>query len=267
VVKSTPTFILSAGMRSGSTLLQRMITASGEILIWGEAGGALDRFAEAEQGYRQMLAPGGQRFDGGLGGNGMKSFNAFKSASEDMRCESWTPCMNPPLSVIHDAYRKMFDELYARPAMDLGYSRWGVKEVRSGLDTADFLKQIYPEAHIIFLVRNPIKCLLSLKRHNWMDHPGDKHALEYYAHVWLKLASDFRHAKYGLHVKYEDLITDPITQEKIMEYINVSSSDPSFVSRSLVKGNVKNDSKLSYWEMKRAKNIVFHEMKNYGYFM
>ena len=34
-----PVFILSSSWRSGSTFLQRLITHSNEILIWGEAGG------------------------------------------------------------------------------------------------------------------------------------------------------------------------------------------------------------------------------------
>ena len=37
-----PVFLFSAGWRSGSTLLQRLITHGGEVMMWGEPFGALD---------------------------------------------------------------------------------------------------------------------------------------------------------------------------------------------------------------------------------
>jgi hypothetical protein len=42
-----PIFVLSSLWRPGSTLLQRFITATGEVLVWGETGGALNAIAEA----------------------------------------------------------------------------------------------------------------------------------------------------------------------------------------------------------------------------
>src|SRR4030042_4385095 len=153
-----PIFIFSAGLRSGSTLLQRMITASGEALIWGESGGALQCFADAARRYEQMLGAGDIHCAYGFGGHGAGEFKRFVESGKE-GVHKWIACMNPPEHEITNAFRRMFELLYADTALKLGYKRWGVKEVVAGVDTAQFLRMLYPEAKFLFLVRNPIACL------------------------------------------------------------------------------------------------------------
>lgn len=265
--KEKPMFLFSAGWRTGSTLLQRAIIASGKALIWGEAGEALNSFSSAEEGYVQMLGPGDKVYSGGLGGNGAQQFDAFKKADRRHGVNLWIPCMNPPIETIHQAFRHMFDEMYGKPARELGYRAWGVKEVRSGIDTAKFLKRLYPDAQFVFLVRNPIDCLTSLKRHNWMDRPKDERALEYYAHHWVKLASEFRTADFGMLVRYEDFISQTSTANSLMSYLGLPEIQTDFISESRVKGNVNNESGLGWRELRRAKAIVLSEMQEHGYKM
>jgi len=259
-----PVFIFSAGWRSGSTLLQRMLTASNELLVWGEAGGALDCLAEADLGYQQMLAPGNKVFRQGLGGNGEQQFVEFcKSDKEGVH--RWIPCMNAPLDTIRDGFKAFLREAYQEPAAKLGYTRWGVKEVRCGLATAEFLRELYPDAKFVFLVRSPFDCLSSLKRHNWMDRPQDKRALEYYAQHWVRLASEFRKAPFGMLVRHEDLVSDTGIVAKLQNYLEMDHLDESFIAKSRVKGGVKSDSALSWHERYRAKKIVWNEMQQYEY--
>lgn len=259
-----PVFIFSAGWRSGSTLLQRLLTASNELLVWGEAGGALDWLAEADLGYQQMLAPGNKVFRHGLGGNGEQQFQEFcKNGKEAVH--KWIPCMNPPLETIRSGFKALLHETYEEPATKLGYNRWGVKEVRCGLDTAEFLRVLYPEAKFVFLVRNPFDCLSSLKRHNWMDRPQDKRALEYYAQHWVRLASEFRKAPFGMLVRHEDLVSNTDAVAKLQGYLEMVHIDSSFIAKSRVKGGVKSDSALNWHERYRAKKIVWDEMRQYEY--
>jgi hypothetical protein len=261
---SKPVFIFSAGWRSGSTLLQRLLTASNELLVWGEAGGALGALAEAELGYRQMLAPGEVMFKNGLGGNGAQQYEEFRKGGKDA-VHKWIPCLNPPLETIRNAFRGLMQETYARPATELGYERWGVKEVRCGLDTADFLRALYPDAKFVFLVREPFDCLSSLKRHGWMDRPNDKRALEFYANHWVRLASEFRKATFGILIRHEDLVSDPAAVKKLRDYLEMQHIDDTFIAQSRVKGGVKNDSSLNWRERLRAKKIVLNEMQQHGY--
>lgn len=260
----SPIFIFSAGWRSGSTLLQRLLTASGELLVWGEAGGALGALAEADLGYRQMLAPGEEVFKNGLGGNGAQQYAEFRKSGREA-VHKWIPCLNPPLETIHTAFRDFLQQTYARPAAELGYPRWGVKEVRCGLATAEFLRSLFPEAKFVFLLRNPFDCLSSLKRHGWMDRPNDPHALEFYARHWARLAQEFRQATFGLRIRHEDLVTDPGVVAKLRDYLEIAHIDDGFIAQSRVKGGVKNDSSLNWQERLRAKRIVSTEMRHHGY--
>jgi len=263
-MNNEPVFIFSAGWRSGSTLLQRLLTASNELLVWGEAGGALDALAEADLGYRQMLAPGEDVFKNGLGGNGAQQYDEFRKNGKEA-VHKWIPCLNPPQNTIRAAFREFLEATYARPAAELGYPRWGVKEVRCGLETAEFLRGLYPEAKFVFLIRNPIDCLSSLKRHGWMDRPNDPRALEFYAGHWARVAGDFRQAPFGMLVRHEDLVTDPGVVAKLRDYLDMQHIDDGFIGKSRVKGGVKNDSSLSWRERLRAKRIVWNEMQQHGY--
>lgn len=259
-----PIFIFSAGWRSGSTMLQRLITGTQAALIWGEAGGALDRLADTHACYEQMLGPGGQRFKHGFGGNGAKEYEAFTAAGKD-GFNKWIACMNPPAGVFRNAFHSFFDSVYARPAAELGYARWGIKEVQSGIEAARFLHQLYPAAHFIFLVRHPYDCLTSIKRRDWLDRPGDPQALEYYAHHWARLAGEFRAADFGQLVKYEDLVSDTQAQERLGRHIGVADLSGQFTQVNRADWQSHHDQGLGFMERRRLSRIVDAEMRRYGY--
>lgn len=245
-------------------MLQRVITASGQTLVWGEAGGALDRLADLMTCYDQMLGPGNKRFKHGFGGNGAEEFSKFKSAGPN-GVHDWIACMNPPLETFAAAARDFLDAVYARPAEILGYQNWGVKEVQSDIETASFLRLLYPKARFVFLVRNPISCLNSIKRHNWMDRPKDPKALEYYALHWLRLSQGFSQADFGLHIKYEDIVSSKEHQKELGAYLELDSLPNHFGEARHVDWAGMNNNTLSYWEKRRLLRIVGDEMKLYNY--
>jgi len=259
-----PIFIFSAGWRSGSTMLQRLITATGSALVWGEAGGALDRLADAYACYEQMLGPGGHRFKHGFGGNGAKEYEDFRAAGKD-GFNKWIACMNPPSETFAHSFRAFLEHAYARPAAELGYGCWGIKEVQSGLEAARFLQWLYPHARFIFLVRHPFDCLTSIKRRNWLDRPGDAHALEYYGRHWSRLAGEFRQAGFGQLIKYEDLVSSPEAQEKLGGYIGISELAGRFKQVNRADWKSHHDQALGFWEKRRLSRIVGDEMRHYGY--
>ena len=189
-------------------MLQRVITATGQALIWGEAGGAVDRLADAYACYEQMLGPGERRFKHGFGGNGATEYAEFKAAGKE-GFNKWIACMNPPAETFVPSFRSFLDSTYASATLALGYSRWGIKEVQSRIEAAHFLRLLYPDAKFIFLVRHPFSCLTSIKQRNWLDRPEDQQALEHYGRHWLRLASEFRQSGFGQLVKYEDLVLSP----------------------------------------------------------
>lgn len=261
---TSPVFVFSAGWRSGSTMLQRVITASGQVLVWGEAGGALDRLADALACYEQMLGPGGTRFKHGFGGNGSQEYEDFVAAGNE-GVHKWIACMNAPRGLFIGAMRKFFNAVYEEPALKLGYAAWGVKEVQSGLDAASFLRELYPEGRFVFLVRSPIACLTSIKRHDWLDRPNDPHALEHYAGHWVRLAREFRKADFGMLVRYEDLVSSRESQNKLAAYLEIDSLTQQFSESRHVDWQKSHNEALSFFERRRLARLVQHEVKEHGY--
>jgi len=261
---SAPIFIFSAGWRSGSTLLQRLISASNEVLIWGEAGGALDYFTESFSCYEQMLGDGNQRFKHGFGGNGAVEFAKFKSEL-DQKNHFWSACMNPPIEQVTDNFRGFLEKMYGQPAIKLGYPSWGVKEVRSGIDTALFLKRIFPDAKFLFLVRNPFDVITSIKKRNWMDHIDHPLPIIFYAQHWKKLANEFKQTDFGLLIKYEDLICDQFEIQKLRDYLNLTDIPDNFIKESHADWKVNNKSELSFFEKKTLTYILKKELILYNY--
>lgn len=240
-----------------------MITASGAALIWGEAGGALDNFSDALNRYEQMLGPGGQRYKHGFGGNGGEQYQQLRISGKE-NVHKWVACLNPPGETFLDAHRDFFKTAYATPAGELGYPSWGVKEVQSGIETARFMKRLYPEAKFIFLVRNPLDCLTSIKRRNWMGHHGDADPVTYYSTHWQRLAGQFREAEFGLQVRYEDLLSSPRIIDDLVNYLGIPLP-ADFAAKSRIDWKAENDQVLTFFEQWRMSRIAGEEMERYGY--
>ena len=90
-----PVFVFSSSWRSGSTMLQRYITASGEVLIWGETGGALNALANALAGWEQITADSSRRFKGSTGGNGEKAYLDFIEKPKSEHPHMWIANLSP----------------------------------------------------------------------------------------------------------------------------------------------------------------------------
>ena len=261
---TAPVFVFAAGWRSGSTLLQRMLTASREILVWGEAGGALECLADAWIRYEQMLGPGGTRFRHGFGGNGAQEFEAFVEAGQD-GVNQWIACMNPPSNDIQTALGAALDRIYGQPARDLGYPRWGVKEVRSGIDTVKFIEQISPDAKFVLLVRNPFHCLESIKRRSWVDGGACDDPLQQFARHWERLARQFRLSDFVIKMKFEDLTSNADEVTRLARYLELENIPFQFPDRSRADWKPTLEEGLSRREKKRLRRIVEEEMHQWGY--
>ena len=265
VINQSPVFILCSGHRSGSTLLQRIIIESGEIMIWGETGGAINHLSFAYESYRQMLGPGKKKFKFGLGGNGNKQRKNFFNTELKERTHLWIPCINPSDDIAIESFRKLFDKYYGQITKEIGFSRWGFKEVKSGLFTAKFLKKLYPKGKFIFLVREPISCMASIKRFNWMDHPEDKNAIKIYIKQWIDTAGSFRNANFGFLLRYEDLISKNNIREKLYNYLSIKGVSEKFFKKSRPRGNVNNSMKLTYYEKYKIRKHTNKIRVDYGY--
>ena len=144
-----PVFVLAGGARSGSTLLQRMLISTGEVMIWGEHGGLL------LDGLQRMVTGMAQWIEA----EGTRHWERFTNEGWNR----WIPNVNPPLDAFVEGARAALLRSLAVPAAELGYRRWGFKEIRYTGTAVELLKMIFPDATIIVLVRNPEAVLRSIK--------------------------------------------------------------------------------------------------------
>lgn len=263
---SRPVFVLSSSWRSGSTLLQRFITATGEVLVWGETGGALNALADALAGWEQITADSTRRFPGGIGGKGEAAYGKLVSAPKAEHAGLWIANLSPPYADIAAELRTMFDTLYGQRARSLGYPRYGIKETRCDLTTARQLQDLFPDARFIFLVRDPFDVMLSIKRRNWMGRWPGHATLKYYADHWRVRAMQFRQADFGMAVRYEDFVAEAALQDRILDYLDIAARPPAdFTRTSQVDWQAANQSRLDGWERARLRYWLSDEMKQWGY--
>lgn len=193
-----PVFLLCAGGRTGSTHLQRLVISSGEALVWGEHDGLYMAALEPLLAGLHRLSTGSAR----------TQYAHF--AAQGPR--AWLANVQPPFEHVLEGARALWLEALGRPARDLGYPRWGFKEIRYGGDSALALRTLFPGGRFVVLVRNPRAALRSIKSVPWYlrDHQGDPRS---FLRQWERLGSSLLEVLPrlgpGLLLRHEALRQDP----------------------------------------------------------
>jgi hypothetical protein len=198
-----PIFILASGQRCGSTLLQRLLNSHPALLVWGEQNGVLNGL-QAEHDRLLSWSSITQR-----------QRDSYRETGYD----NWTANMAPPQEAVQAAARAYVETLFAEPARRLGKARWGFKEVRYGVDVAQLLVSLFPEARIVHLTRCIVDCFISLK--HWENEPlmgwGREQTLEALDH-WQRVNAEFLSLNFSpswyLRLRYEDLLGD---RERVLD--------------------------------------------------
>jgi len=200
-----PVFVLGGGGRTGSTLVQRLLISTGEIMIWGEhAGILLDGLQRIVSGMQEWIDQEGRRH-----------LERFR----EQGWNAWIPNVNPSHEAFVAGARAALLEALAEPAMRMGYRRWGFKEIRYNGAAVAFLKMLFPDASIIVVLRHPGEALRSIKVTAWYakDHGARPEAfLAAWESSSASLAASASKFSGVLVLRYEDLVAEP---ERFVEAI------------------------------------------------
>jgi hypothetical protein len=203
---SAPVFVLASAWRSGSTLAQRLLVSTGQVLMWGEPYdhcSLIRRLADSLKPFDDRWPPEPYIVD----------------PNDPPTAEKWIANAYPDPNHLLGAHRAFFDRLFDDPAHEAGYDRWGLKGVRLDGEHARYIRLIYPDARIVFLHRNPYDAFLSyrllhdIRSHSywWYHHWPDEQVATsaHFGTIWARLTGSFLDAADdvgGTVIAYEDIV-------------------------------------------------------------
>lgn len=246
----SPIFLLSAGWRSGSTLMQRLIMSDKRVLIWGEPYdecGAIQAMADSLKAFRPGWPPADYYYDG---------------TPPEQLTGSWVANLFPSPGALWQAHRQFHDALFDLPATQAGATRWGIKEVRLGIEHARYLRWLYPSARFVLLYRNPLEAYRSYCRYgrSWYDTFPDKPVFTpaaFGAH-WRNLMESYIEGGKkigGMLLRYEDLIGPNPPLDELDAYLGIQTNHAILAKKvgSSERGGEKVQiNTLERWLLKRA---------------
>jgi Sulfotransferase family len=253
-----PIFLLSTGHRTGSTLLQRILVTDPRVLLWGEPLGDMALVCRIAEMMSSFICPWNVEH--------WKDHNPTSSSI----ATSWISDLYPPGENFQLALRGLFDRWLGEPARQLGFARWGLKEVRLGAAEASLLHWLYPRAKFLILSRHPYDCYRSLADSNWdVYHRYPDICIDSaarFARLWNGLALSWSELPVGFpsfHIKYEDLIGGKVDFRELESWLGIEIREN--VALSVSVGGTATRPRLSWCERWIIRREAARGMRALGY--
>jgi hypothetical protein len=261
-----PILVLSASWRSGSTFVQRLVNSSGSVLMWGEP--------LQECGIFRHLADMLLAYDP-VSGRLDRTFlePSSQPVSRDVLAGTWTAMLSPTPHSLMEGHRSLLTTLLAQPAQAAGFPRWGVKETTLPGEYAYYFRLLFPQAKVVFLVRDPVAAWRSYRpqiANPWYQAwpSGAVAGPRRFGAMWTELADSFlrwRDPTQALLLRYEDL-DDPGTLDRLESHLGIS------VDRTLAERRVGSSrSRTQYreripsWEVRALRRATKAVPAEFGY--
>lgn len=211
---SEPVFVWALSARCGTTLLQRLISSSGEILMFGEDG-LMTQYLPAF--ILDVTQHSGQ----------------IENATELLAGGDYTNWVPNALAEpgIHrkalvDGYYRML-QAYQESAQKYDYGRWGTKQPELKKPNIEFIQQLLPNSKHIFLYRHIHDVVKSNKARKFVKDLEDVYNLcRKWAGRLKTLMEDLASDPQNLPVKFESLVNNKHQEtNRISDFINVEQLD------------------------------------------
>ena len=257
--EEAPIIVLSAGWRSGSTLVQRVLMSNEAVMVWGEPfarSGLVPRLFDQLRSFTPEWPEPSYLFE---------NFSGRLS-------DQWIANIYPDVGDLLAAQRAFLTQLLAEPARRLGKPRWGFKEVRLDGSHARLLKLLFPRARIVFLVRSPYDSYASFRHYiksDFVDWPNQPVLTAgQFGRMWREQVESFRAVcgeVDGLFLRYEDFVADPAALASLSEHVGLKLEPPSrrglipTAGQSGSTDRARPENRLLWWErraMRRAAGPV-----------
>ena len=246
--QQAPIFILSAGWRSGSTMVQRLIMSKQSVLIWGEPFSHARIISHLADGVSAITKnwPQDEWF--------IDQYDLTKLDS------TFVANMYPAIRDMQQGCLAYFKAMLEEPASQKGFDRWGLKDVRLTIEDAHFLKWLFPNAKFIFLCRNPFDAYKSYRQDRswyaeWPDKPVFT-ACEFGCN-WSAMTRGFYEGYSnlgGIFLRYEDVLKDPASIKALEDYLDFKV-EPSLLATKVGSHNRVED-KIPLYELNRLKKGI-----------
>jgi hypothetical protein len=218
----TPLLVVAPSTRCGTTLMQRLLTASREMLVYGE--NAL-LFEIMPQVYSSVL----QTF-GGEAGAAAERLRA-KVAGGDTA--GWIAgVLADPNRMQLLAARQLVEHfvLHQEDAAALGFGHWGLKYPLANTSALPVLTSLMPNIKVLVIHRPVLDALKSAKGRGWIE--GGSQA-EAFASSWSENLAWLSAWEFPgkMTVRYDDMIADPDAWlPKIAAFAGIERIDPSVLA-------------------------------------
>jgi hypothetical protein len=209
-----PVFIWSPSQRCGTGLLQRLITSSKEILVFGEdrffTDNLPDLMMEHAEHDEQIQESTNKLASGDLSG-------WFPSALP--KCEDYLDALAGAFQLIVNVYQKSSGEF--------GYARWGTKLPYAASGQIRAIRTLLPDSMHVFIYRNIFDVMRSIKARKWVESKEDFRVA---CNNWFNSVCqniDIHGNREWFHVvSYDELIDNPkIESEKIQKFLGLNDLD------------------------------------------
>lgn len=196
-----PLFISSPVTRSGTTLVQRLLTSAPNCLIYGEHCAHdfkfyLNHIAHQNLFFQSQPGWRDQEISTVLAGDG----------------DGWIPDLMPPLGGYLDRLAgSVYSILQYYPgfAIENGRYIWGAKLPGWPQQEIRFMRQAMPQLRVLFVYRDILPCLKSAKAAGLLPGRGE---FEQYCRAWVENLSGYLGSGDPLQytLRYEDLVARPL---------------------------------------------------------